>query len=763
MNTVVRLQLLTWRVGTNASDATNWTARILDDGGFDLDGRLDGDVLTAVFRRESYTINMDMPGLDTRDGPTLYADISPATPLAPLVVRSVDLGTGTEKTFENVPGGAHPCLQSVTPLRITVERHFTGKLVGSPARRNSMGFGVTDASVFADVSHFDVVLLTETSGAWNSMPLLACSRRVIPRHLGYSGGTNLMDEAAGSVARIASLAPYMPCYLVGAGLEDVNGKKTEVIKLLHHDQSFGALVCSSIAAPGYSRIAVAVYDINLHQMDVKSEVLWPESLQFRPTSSDYGRIDTTIGGALTMDRSLVTPQFYSYVDGGDGGCRIIYETAVTPPPAVPLDGQKELLPTAVTGPPGQLQWVTLPAAPNWTPVVLPLVDVSQDLDVFAGFVPGELATLAQAAAGFVSAGASIGIDTLLVFSANDPNAGPTTLRKESFDPAILALINMFSPQPVDPWASLWSPVIGFTDDDYLRIFDCTVSLSKHTLAYSYDSAEIREPDRVNVVPRPPVAEYRFRSTSSGQGIVQYRFPIELSSTDVILQATTVFDVDSLEIRFYYERDYSPGVLMSEQRAVDILQGPGEQLDEWLEIAEEPAAGVKVNVATLACKPIGSSRITVERIKVKCSTTNAGAIIEGLVVLALGWVAVNISGLLAALTSALGQPWAWAIVFAILVALYIAIYITAPAAVAGVIERKIREKLEGPDVVNDLDEDGVISYAGEGLAEHLAQQALATAIPPIAPDATGLKGRNRFHAQRFQMVFVSDGSCRILLR
>ncbi|MBA2275570.1 MAG: hypothetical protein H0W00_02575 [Chloroflexi bacterium] len=77
-------------------------------------------------------------------------------------------------------------------------------------------------------------------------------------------------------------------------------------------------------------------------------------------------------------------------------------------------------------------------------------------------------------------------------------------------------------------------------------------------------------------------------------------------------------------------------------------------------------------------------------------------------------------------------------------------------------------MTGVDAVEGLDEARFLQFAGEGAAEALARQIIIRANengadlqpPPVSADGIG---NDRLRQDLYQMVHVSQGLCRILLR
>jgi hypothetical protein len=114
------------------------------------------------------------------------------------------------------------------------------------------------------------------------------------------------------------------------------------------------------------------------------------------------------------------------------------------------------------------------------------------------------------------------------------------------------------------------------------------------------------------------------------------------------------------------------------------------------------------------------------------------------------------------------PFGPIIVVALFIVLTIVILVLVPIALRSEIEKRIRKELQKSDFRERLDQTGLLTYAGEGLAEALARKTIQVINAGSDPlgwdvDASGVSGRNRFQKQFWQTIFVTAQRVRVLVR
>jgi len=302
-----------------------------------------------------------------------------------------------------------------------------------------------------------------------------------------------------------------------------------------------------------------------------------------------------------------------------------------------------------------------------------------------------------------------------------------------------------------PWDSVWGFHEQFETDEFYAIGDCSLSFSKYEFRYEVSgdskSVKIRRKDKY-------AAAYRFRGAVQGQGHVDLRLPISFSSNDVDFKGrlgealSKFFSVDRVNVDLSYGRPFTPGVL-----TVDRRESSGDTL-------KKVSAG-------LAAKPIGNSFHDVDSVKVKGGLKFLGHLVLDVIpaiVTVLAWwgfatLAREIGALELgrAIALALGQLGLAAGLTAALIAI---VETQVPPAIRKYIERKIRDQLDGPGSTfkqDALDTSGLLTYAGEGLAEEIATRVLRQ------EGIRGESSQNRSRPDFWQQIFVGEKLAKLLIR
>ncbi len=312
---------------------------------------------------------------------------------------------------------------------------------------------------------------------------------------------------------------------------------------------------------------------------------------------------------------------------------------------------------------------------------------------------------------------------------------------------------------------------GISDGEWHRIGDLEASLFRYDMRYGVGAIG-DDPVRIRIAPRLfRSTEVRFRGGGSGQGAVEARQVMTFSSDEVRLRRglDLLFAVDRFAVTLGYGRAFTPGMLLRDSRSLAILDG--RPIDP---AAETLARTDPERHAAIGAKPIGDASVSRADVDIGVSMT-PGAIAVSAIVAALALIGATalvativalVAGIAAATAVGIGGA-AIAIVLAIVLAVVVATMV--PPAVEGFAREQVRGALTSPERLAQLNDLAIIRYAGEGAAESLARTALRVArdqghaVPfPASEDDEGA-GRDRNYGQLFQMVFVSDGICRVLLR
>ena len=357
------------------------------------------------------------------------------------------------------------------------------------------------------------------------------------------------------------------------------------------------------------------------------------------------------------------------------------------------------------------------------------------------------------------------------------------------------------------WQLVWQPhrEVG---RDQVRLGSTTLELMRHRIAYRVADDGARESVRVEYLPETR-SSFRFEDgVAAQQGRATLRLPISVSSEEGSFTGLlgSVVALKRAEVRLSLERPFTLGVITSDRRSFDVLQNefyaeldstddvPVNADDADVETVRQrtgsfvPGRVVDMLPNALSAKPVGDG--TVRRpsdgdVQIEVALTPLAWNITFLVgfVIALNLVALISGPLLLAL-----MPFGLAIgSFAVLVGLAVSaglgwLFVSLAQAAASALANWIaRDALSSPEtlasIADALEEAGVMNYAGEGLAEAIAIQAIQKAREdghsidpptheqPSSDSATTRppSGRERFRPQLFETVVIGAGVCRVLMR
>jgi hypothetical protein len=528
-------------------------------------------------------------------------------------------------------------------------------------------------------------------------------------------------------------------------------------------------------------------------------------------------LDNTIGGALVRDRGVPGLGFFSYTDLGDGGVRAVYTERMPSLEDGPANGKD--LPLEAVGGPGNLgsDWIDLPPAATWRasrlegynggPVVSGLDKSLELLWLVApsGSSQGDTLRLKEDDALEIEKNIydwTPDTQSAWLPVANDPfalrysptNAFPgqvmhfqvrsdwlTATYSWNFGDNSLIQVGQYvehtytAPSTEQPyevrvtatlengenlsvsskltirqplWNEIWTMASNINNStDLFEIRDHAIIMSRYDISFQYDSDG--QPDQVTIKRQPTFGlEYKFLGPPFGQGYVQERLPINIQILGVEMKRWLgmFVTIQNILIKIAWIRLFTPCILTSERRSV------GHRTELLIDI---PAA--------LAAKPLNEGNIEVDNPSIeghlKPLNIAAFALISGLGILGLVSLAVDIIGQYTALQIAFrtGQSLLAAVIFAVLVG-FVAVVVSP--AVMNNLSQRIRSNLESDDFQNKLVKDGLFVNSGEGLAEALAVETLRVVQGGQSPPATG---DNRTRRNFFEMVFVTDGNARVLVR
>jgi len=788
------------------SNPNSWHCLGVDEGGYHFDALSEGGNLYCVYRKVPYALEIvDPERLSTEISEpqeiTIPGDPNNDAIYAPLYTKKIVLPTDRpenliddESSISDIPGGEHPQIQKANPLVITCDRVKDGYMRVTPSTTGCGGIE-TPIQLTPQIRSFQKLYIreTRTEPQWIRNKLLEFKMQ--PRNLHPRNQNRYIFSS--TTARYALLNGFTPIYMV----DFVEGepKEPDEASFLCHSQ-----VCQSVAVRKYllfpSDSVANAQLTHFQNIDINHRLI-PSSLtpdadeensQFEPFVVNSNTADNTLGGAFVVDRSMGRLGFYSYTDMGDGGCRVIYDEQLPPPDPIAVDsGRKTMDPTTVTGPHVGEDKSVIIEKDGWFPVKLPGYHVGVDANavlaslVLLFFLEEEerdelLDRLKRdpVSPGSIGAGIQPILDSLVsIYKLLYPDEIQTDTIVINEDKAIyieeqLAAFPNFLPSDMSLFDTLWRPyqqiVDKINDEDsvYTTIISHSViTLSKYQIEYFL---EYPERDRVEIkILDFHDTEARFLAEDFGQGSIDYRFKIKYFCDEIQTRGpfSDLLTIESVETNLYYGRRFTPGILMSEQRPTSSLTvgsfaGSPNTLDPPKELLAEQASALCMN-------PVGNTQLVVpeDGVKVKTKITFSNLMFDLMISLLIGVglaaIAAAVVALIAEAGVAAATPFGW---WLALILIGIAIFlctVVAPPLIRGKIEREIKSRLNDPDMKEDIDEMGLMTYAGEGLAEGLAQ--IIYEMEDIQLDEEGVRGRNRFRDQFWQMIFVQANKCIIQIR
>ena len=298
------------------------------------------------------------------------------------------------------------------------------------------------------------------------------------------------------------------------------------------------------------------------------------------------------------------------------------------------------------------------------------------------------------------------------------------------------------------WTDLWQIHNSIQKPGLAIVGNLAVAFSKYNINYNMDHGS---PSSMDFTIQPKYnTELRLLQNPNGQGYIDLRIPLNLSSEDVSVQGiySNFFAINKFSANIYAGERFTPGILTFEERGEDPLTN-NYVLEDILGPDEE----------ALACKPLEDYSFSVGSINIDGNLTLIGMTLLGLatilVTIGLVWLATIISDTIAAaVAAASSSPWGWIAALLIIGGLIIFVENNVPGAVDNLIENQIVNSLNSNGNIKTLTED-LLDNAGEGVAEAIAVQAIGNNAPST--------GTNRFKKQYWQMIYVLDNKCRILIR
>lgn len=354
------------------------------------------------------------------------------------------------------------------------------------------------------------------------------------------------------------------------------------------------------------------------------------------------------------------------------------------------------------------------------------------------------------------------------------------------------------------WNLLWSPFTTIPSES-VAFRSLTLSLMRYDVTYATAADGSRQSMTI-AYGSSHTTEMRFLAGEAGQqGRIELGMPIVMSSSNGLLSApaSLVARFVSMRAPLRYERLFTPTVAASDRRSADLLSGRRYTRIDRASPGPTGAAASDVETVrrmdlstdarnssmmpnALSCKPINRGSVTRGNIELDLElTVGASAFIRiASVIVSLGLVAMLFGPIMAAVVAIVGIVLAVPLVILLAIALGLGLgelilTLTRDAMIAWATEeaeKGVDDSLD--DIREALDAAHLMTYAGEGLAEALAIEAIRQAIvdghgvqPPVhdtpEPAAPGERrkatGRERFREQFFETIVVGENRCRVLLR
>jgi len=321
----------------------------------------------------------------------------------------------------------------------------------------------------------------------------------------------------------------------------------------------------------------------------------------------------------------------------------------------------------------------------------------------------------------------------------------------------------FNVQP-QLWDQSWEIHQGINDQftEFASLNALDIDLVKYRIEFRHvdgkrDSITLRKLDDLKGV-------YSFlgsgEDSQQQQGNILYNFLVDIASEDIEARGVinTLVNINSFALKMMYGRSYFPAILTSEKRSYDPFNNKYLLFQPLETTSTDPNAYPSV----LTCKPASDSTLSNLDPKISLSMKLGGVTLVALAIeliafftaIGVTWIIGTLSALLAAIASPVGIFGA----FFALVALAFLVSVTVPRLIENYIENKIIDEAE--TIKESLDNEQILRFAGEGLAEDIAKRFIelsSTGEPNLN------EGLNRFKRNFFQMIFVSRGSCKVLIR
>ena len=810
----VELTLLSLKLANLAIDfeaKENWRSLTIDQGGFHFDAYHEEGYLYCLYRTLPYSLEIVDPvslsaGATSPQVIPIPGDPNNDSIYATLSFKRIEIqGTIAENLIDQessilgIPGGEHPQIQKINPLIFTYDRIQEGELRIFPPTTSMLG-GQIPMRIKPRIKHIQKLVVKRTQTGYFRNKLF--SFELQPRNLQPANqDRSVFNE---TTVRYALLNGFTPIYLIDFIPGEM--KKPDEALFLFHSQIYESVEVTRFKLPPATSVTDAErthyqnLDIN-HSLILSPYTLHPpadeENPQFEPFNVNGNLADNTLGGALVVDRSMDNLGFLSYSDLGDGGCRVIYDESLPQPDPIPVNPQSkenEMDPTTVTGMGSSDDLPVEIIREDWFPLKLPNYFVGADAAalltavIISVFIPEEereefLSELMQDPVNNGSIGAGIQpiLDSLIgfywtEFGTQEVRGDTIILTKDkavTLETALRQFPDLIPPD-MSLFDTLWQPYdqivgrVGQGSTYTAKIGHSKLTLSKYEIEHFLDDHMRRDQVKIKVLDFHDT-EARFLSNDKGQGAIDYRFKIRYFCDNIHTEGpfSEILTIKSIETDLLYSRHFTPAILMSEQRCTSSLTVGS--LSGFPNVLDPPKELLKDRASALCTKPIGDTRMDIPEngVKIETKITFFNLMFDLMISLLIGAglaaVATAIYILITNAAIAAASPFGWWLSLILIAAAVFICTVVAPPLIRREIERRIIENLSDPEVKKQIDDMGVMTYAGEGLAEGIARIVCQDPTVNLPIDTDGVIGRNRFRDQFWQTIFVQKNKCKVWVR
>lgn len=723
-------------------EPANWTTRNLLDqsGGYNVDARVDGADIHAIFRQHEYPLSYGFPNMSET-----AATNGVIAPLHYIRLRAQD-GTVLDHEDE-LPGGEHPQLQCLDPLAYTVDRKHAGRL--------TMDMNIHPTYLQYAITHSRKHLLLRADGDWTDTPLMVFRENWIPtfpfpsqRSWTIADPILFVPTRSTPLLNVSRVRPPMPVYIPEITWDD----GTLDFDMLHHNFELGALVMThvrhcprdaSLGPPNLKNYAILninheyipepvdtdpwTIDENRNFLNADVPPLDGKTGAFQWTLRDTTQVFNHTGGDFAMERAETGARQYVYVHNGDGNVRLI--PGFTPFLAQTVANPSTELhdPDAVTGT-GYGVERTVTHRGDWLGLNVPLHPdfYTAGSTLYSGLDDRLHSIILLAATGMIG-------------DLSDDKRTLTLTRQNTSG----------TPEGEVAWESLIE-LLQQVEEDIATESDLLTGLGMMTLEISKFTITVDPvtPMVIIKVGDDYRTQYRFMTNSSGQGKIQSRFLGSFSAPAVQLtEWLRPLARASIEVDLDVRRDYTPAVLMSD--VIFRSSGNEDRLD----------FGNTQRSALFTAKPVGDAIHMPIDARPSFEWTVGGhvliaflpLIIELLAGLGLGWLATSLGGLAADMAASAASI----IGIVVAVGFYVALVLVLEQTVPGEFKKLIVNSIQEVDLNEMLEDNDLLTNAGEGIAEDIAWRVLDE-------DERVQPGDNRYKQGVWRMVYVTGKECRVFM-